>query len=189
MLDTAFLLDAIPARYKTLGLSPLETYFAAAHGYQGPAGDVKALPMKKWFNTNYHYIVPELSDDMKFTVSDTNKAVAEFNEAKALGIKTVPGLIGPYTFLHLATYTGEKKACDFAPAITDAYIQHAKSLNAAGAEWISFAEPALVFDVTDDEKKLLVQVQFDSFSAHACAVASPFDFSPDPFIFGYNFFN
>ena len=158
MLDTAFLLGAVPERYKALGLSPLETYFAAAHGYQGGAGDVKALPMKKWFNTNYHYIVPELSDDMNITVSEDNKALSEFNEAKSLGIKTVPSVIGPYTFLHLATYTGEKKAEDFAEDFVNAYVQLAKCLSAAGAEWISFAEPALVFDVTDDEKSLLVSI-------------------------------
>ena len=158
MLDTVFLLGAVPERYKALGLSPLETYFAAAHGYQGGAGDVKALPMKKWFNTNYHYIVPELSDDMNITVSEDNKALSEFNEAKSLGIKTVPSVIGPYTFLHLATYTGEKKAEDFAEDFVNAYVQLAKCLSAAGAEWISFAEPALVFDVTDDEKSLFVSI-------------------------------
>ena len=161
MLDTAFLLGAVPARYKTLGLSQLETYFAAAHGYQGEAGDVKALPMKKWFNTNYHYIVPELSDDMVFDVSGTNKAVAEFKEAKALGFQTVPTLIGPYTFLHLATYTGTKKARDFAESIIAAYIELSKSISAAGAEWISLAEPALVFDVSAEEKNLFVSIYKD----------------------------
>jgi len=158
MLDTAFLLGAVPERYKALGLSPLETYFAATHGYQGGAGDVKALPMKKWFNTNYHYIVPELADDMNIKVSEDNKALSEFNEAKSLGIKTVPSVIGPYTFLHLATYTGEKKAEDFAEVFVNAYVQLAKCLSAAGAEWISFAEPALVFDVTDEEKSLFVSI-------------------------------
>jgi len=158
MLDTAFLLGAVPARYKTLGLSQLETYFAAAHGYQGEAGDVKALPMKKWFNTNYHYIVPELSDDMTLEVSAHNKALAEFNEAKSLGIQTVPTLIGPYTFLHLATYTGTKKSQDFAKSIVAAFVELSKSLSAAGAEWISLAEPALVFDVTTEEKDLFVSI-------------------------------
>ena len=158
MLDTAFLLGAVPARYKTLGLSQLETYFAAAHGYQGEAGDVKALPMKKWFNTNYHYIVPELSDDMVLEVSAQNKALSEFNEAKSLGIQTVPTVIGPYTFLHLATYTGTKKARDFAESIISAYIELSKSISAAGAEWISLAEPALVFDVSEEEKDLFVSI-------------------------------
>lgn len=158
MLDTAFLLGAIPARYKALGLSPLETYFAAAHGYQGKAGDVKALPMKKWFNTNYHYIVPELSDDTKLAISSQNKALSEFKEAKALGIQTVPTLIGPYTFLHLATYTGSKKATNFARTAIDAYLELSKSLSAAGAEWISLAEPALVFDISSKEKDLFISI-------------------------------
>lgn len=158
MLDTAFLLGALPARYKALGLSPLETYFAAAHGYQGKSGDVKALPMKKWFNTNYHYIVPELSDDMKLAVSTLNKALSEFKEAKSLGIQTIPSLIGPYTFLHLATYTGSKKALDFAGSAAAAYLELAKSLSDAGAEWISLAEPALVFDISSKEKDLFISI-------------------------------
>ena len=158
MLDTAFLLGAFPARYKALKLSPLETYFAAAHGYQGGAGDVKALPMKKWFNTNYHYIVPELADDTEIKLQQNNKVLAEYNEAKALGIQTLPSVIGPYTFLHLATYTGTKKADDFAAAVVQAFVELAKALSDAGAEGLSLAEPALVFDVSAEEKKLFVSV-------------------------------
>lgn len=158
MLDTAFLLEAVPARYKTLKLSSLETYFAAAHGYQGSAGDVKALPMKKWFNTNYHYIVPELSDDTEIKLQQNNKVIAEYNEAKKLGIQTVPTVIGPYTFLHLATYTGGKKAHDFAEKAVEAFSKLANELAADGAEWISFAEPALVFDLSEENKKLFVSI-------------------------------
>lgn len=158
MLDTAFLLEAVPARYKTLKLSSLETYFAAAHGYQGSAGDVKALPMKKWFNTNYHYIVPELSDDTEIKLQQNNKVIAEYNEAKKLGIQTVPTVIGPYTFLHLATYTGGKKARDFAEKAVEAFSILANELAADGAEWISFAEPALVFDLSEEDKKLFVSI-------------------------------
>ena len=158
MLDTAFLLEAVPARYKTLKLSSLETYFAAAHGYQGSAGDVKALPMKKWFNTNYHYIVPELSDDTEIKLQQNNKVIAEYNEAKKLGIQTVPTVIGPYTFLHLATYTGGKKARDFAEKTVEAFSKLANELAADGAEWISFAEPALVFDLSEEDKKLFVSI-------------------------------
>lgn len=158
MLDTAFLLEAVPARYKTLKLSSLETYFAAAHGYQGKAGDVKALPMKKWFNTNYHYIVPELADDTEIKLQQNNKVIAEYNEAKKLGIQTVPTVIGPYTFLHLATYTGGKKARDFAEKAVEAFSILANELAADGAEWISFAEPALVFDLFEEDKKLFVSI-------------------------------
>jgi len=158
MLDTAFLLNAIPSRYAQLELSSLEKYFAAAHGYQGKAGDVKALPMKKWFNTNYHYLVPELADDTEIKLQQNNKVLSEYKEAKVSGIQTVPTVIGPYTFLHLATYTGAKKAGDFAEAVVEAFSQLTKELSDAGAEWISFAEPALVFDVTEEEKKLFVSI-------------------------------
>ena len=64
MLDTAVLFGIVPKRYKELQLSELDIYFAMARGYQGDSGDVKALAMKKWFNTNYHYIVPEVEDEM-----------------------------------------------------------------------------------------------------------------------------
>ena len=63
VLDTAVLLGIVPKRYRELNVSKLDTYFAMARGYQGESGDVKALAMKKWFNTNYHYIVPEIEDD------------------------------------------------------------------------------------------------------------------------------
>lgn len=158
MLDTAFLLGAVPERYTKLALSPLEKYFAAAHGYQGAAGDVKALPMKKWFNTNYHYIVPEISDSTVLGLASDNKVLSEYKEAKTAGIQTVPTVIGAYTFLHLATYTGAKKSADFADAAVNAFVELAKSLSDAGAEWISFAEPALVFDLTDTDKKLFVSI-------------------------------
>ena len=164
MLDTAFLLNAIPSRYNKLELSSLEKYFAAAHGYQGNAGDVKALPMKKWFNTNYHYIVPELSDDMKLTLNEQNKVISEYIEAKSLGINTVPTVIGAYTFLHLAVYTGEKKANDFVEEAIEAFTKLAASLSAKGAEWISFAEPALVFDVNENERNLFVKIYKDLIS-------------------------
>lgn len=157
MLDTAFLFGIVPERYKKLELSDLEKYFAAAHGYQGEKGDVKALPMKKWFNTNYHYIVPEIDDASEFKVNDS-KPVQEYNEAKAAGIQTVPTLIGAYTFLRLARYNGQKKAKDFALSAIAAYAKVAELLAAAGAEWISFAEPALVFDVTAEEKELFKSI-------------------------------
>ena len=157
VLDTAFLFGIVPERYKKLGLSALETYFAAAHGYQGEKGDVKALPMKKWFNTNYHYIVPEIDDASEFQVNDS-KPVQEYNEAKAAGIQTVPTLIGAYTFLRLARYNGQRKAKDFVASAVAAYAKVAELLAAAGAEWISFAEPALVFDVTVEEKEFFKSI-------------------------------
>lgn len=154
VLDTAFLLNAVPERYASLGLSFLDTYFAAAHGYQGKSGDVKALPMKKWFNTNYHYIVPELSDNTKISLANEKKPAEEYLEAKKLGIQTVPAITGPYTFLHLATYTGSKRAEDFVEDTVSALALLCTELSASGAEWVSFSEPALVLDVSKEEKEL-----------------------------------
>ena len=158
VLDAAFTFGIVPQRYNALNLSELDTYFAAAHGYQGEKGDVKALPMKKWFNTNYHYIVPEISDGDSFALKKDNSPVKAYKEAEALGIKTIPTVIGPYTFLRLATYTGKKSAANFAEEAAKAYGELAKQLSALGAEYISFAEPALVFDVSDEEKKLFTTI-------------------------------
>ena len=102
MLDTAILLNVIPQRYQRLAFeNPEETLFAMGRGYQGEKGDVTALPMKKWFTTNYHYLVPEVDEVTDIKLNST-KPFDEFNEAKALGITTKPVLIGPYTFLKLA---------------------------------------------------------------------------------------
>ena len=102
MLDTAILLNVIPQRYQRLAFdNPEETLFAMGRGYQGDKGDVTALPMKKWFTTNYHYLVPEVDEATDIKLNST-KPFDEFNEAKALGITTKPVLIGPYTFLKLA---------------------------------------------------------------------------------------
>ena len=98
VLDMAFLLNAVPERYTSLGLSKLDTYFAAARGYQGEKGDVKALAMKKWFNTNYHYMVPEIDDSTEIKLAGT-KPFELFSEALERGVKTKPVIIGAYTFL------------------------------------------------------------------------------------------
>ena len=152
MLDTAVMLGAVPERYKALGLNALDTYFAMAHGYQGTKGDVKALPMKKWFNTNYHYIVPELDGVSKIKL-DAEKVLDEFAEAKNIGVQTVPAVIGPYTFLKFATYADEKKREDYKSAVAAAYKDLLAQVHASGAEWISIAEPALVFDTDSESAK------------------------------------
>lgn len=145
-LDTAVLLEIVPERYRRLGLSPLDTYFAMARGYQGESGDVKALAMKKWFNTNYHYIVPEVEDDMTIALSG-DKLITEYEEAKTLGIETKPVVIGPYTMLKLCRYTGDKKVVDFVDAFVNAYKQIVKTCEEHGAGWLQIEEPALVRDM------------------------------------------
>lgn len=160
MLDTAVLLNAVPKRYRELGLSELDTYFAMARGYQGEHGDVKAFAMKKWFNTNYHYMVPEIGDDTEIKLSG-NKPFALFTEALENGVKTKPVIIGAYTFLKLAKYTGKKTAADFAKSAIYAYGNILKKLSELGAEWVQLDEPCLVTDMTDEDKSLFVQLYKD----------------------------
>lgn len=157
MLDTAVLLNVIPERYRNLGLSDDDTYFAMARGYQGEHGDVKAFAMKKWFNTNYHYMVPEIDDNTEIKLSGS-KPFALFDEALKNNIKTKPVITGAYTFLKLARYTGNKKYSDFVSDITKAYIDILKKFSGTEAEWIQFDEPCLVMDMTDEDKALFTQL-------------------------------
>ena len=153
VLDTAFMLNAVPARYTELGLSELDTYFAAARGYQGTKGDVKALAMKKWFNTNYHYMVPEVDDETEIRLVG-KKPTDLFREALEKGIRTKPVIIGAYTFLKLARYKGEKTAADFIDQTAAAYSELLDRFNGLGADWIQFDEPSLVMDMTSDDVKI-----------------------------------
>ena len=156
-LDTAVLLNIIPKRYNELELSGLDTYFAMARGYQGASGDVKALAMKKWFNTNYHYIVPEVEDDTVIQLSG-NKLVDEYAEAKALGIETKPVVIGAYTMLRLCRFTGKKPALDYVEDIISAYQNLVKKCEENQIAWVQFDEPALVWDMEESDIALFHKI-------------------------------
>ena len=156
-LDTAVLFNIIPARYKELNLSDLDTYFAMARGYQGAHGDVRALAMKKWFNTNYHYMVPEIEDDTEIKLTGT-KLFDQFNESLSLGIQTKPVIAGPFTLLKLIRYTGEKQLTDFVEPIIQAYSDLLKKAQETKISWIQFDEPYFVYDLTDDDIKLVQQI-------------------------------
>ena len=157
MLDTVVLLNAIPNKYKELKLNALETYFAMARGYQGENGDVKALSMKKWFNTNYHYIVPELYDYTKIKL-DGEKPFLEYLEAKEIGIKTKPVIMGGFTFLKLAKYQGKKKINDYVDDIVDSYVDILNKFNEIGVELVQIDEPILVTDLTKGEIRLFISI-------------------------------
>ena len=157
VLDTAVLLGIVPKRYQELNLSALDTYFAMARGYQGESGDVKALAMKKWFNTNYHYIVPEAEDDTKIALVG-EKLWEEYEEAKALGIETKPVLTGPYTLLKLCRYTGSKTADDFTDAVIAAYQQVLEKCAAHRIMWLQLDEPALVRDLSKEDIALFHKI-------------------------------
>ena len=156
-LDTAALLGIIPKRYLDLNLSELDTYLAMARGYQGNSGDVKALAMKKWFNTNYHYIVPEVEDDTVIGLTG-NKLWKEYEEARALGIETKPVVTGAYTMLKLCRYTGEKTAQDYVDSIVDAYKALVNRCEENQIAWLQFDEPALVQDMTKEDIALFRRI-------------------------------
>jgi 5-methyltetrahydropteroyltriglutamate--homocysteine methyltransferase len=157
VLDTAFLFNVIPQRYKDLGLSELETYFALARGYQGEKGNVKALAMKKWFNTNYHYLVPEIDDDTNIALTGS-KPLDEFIEAKELGVDTKVALVGPFTFLKLAKFTGSKKISDVYSVLTAEYIKLVSLLASSGAKIVEFDEPYLVRDLSSEDIDLFKEI-------------------------------
>ena len=164
VLDLTVLLNALPENYRQLDLSECDTYFAAARGYQGVAGDAKALAMKKWFNTNYHYLVPELSDNTEIKLVG-DKPFVEYEEAKAIGVLTKPVLIGGFTFLKLAKYKGSKTINDFADQVADAYIAILDRFNEQGVEWVQFDEPSLVTDLTQEDVALFTAL-YEKVLAH-----------------------
>ncbi|MCH4169048.1 MAG: 5-methyltetrahydropteroyltriglutamate--homocysteine S-methyltransferase [Streptococcaceae bacterium] len=163
-LDTAVSLNIVPQRYRELPISNLERYFALARGYQGEYGDVKALSMKKWFNTNYHYMVPEFEDTTEIKVN-LEKLLAEYREAKALGIVTKPVLVGPYTLLKLIKFTGKKQLADIKVKIAESYSEIINQIEAEGISWLQFDEPALVFDLDEKDIQLFAELYQPIFKA------------------------
>ncbi|WP_019061872.1 5-methyltetrahydropteroyltriglutamate--homocysteine S-methyltransferase [Streptomyces prunicolor] len=151
VLDTTVMVGAIPERHRTaVELDALDGYFAMARGTQ----DVAPLEMTKWFDTNYHYLVPELGPDTIFT-SNSTKQVTELKEALALGLTARPVLVGPVTYLLLAKPAPGVSA-DFDPLtlldrLLPVYAEVLADLRAAGAEWVQLDEPALVQDRTPAE--------------------------------------
>lgn len=157
LLDSAALFNIIPSRYKELNLSDLDTYFAMARGYQGDYGDVRALAMKKWFNTNYHYMVPEIEDDTEIKLTGT-KLFDEFHEALHLGILTKPVITGPFTLLKLIRYTGQKQLPDFVEPMIHAYEDLISKAQGTEISWIQFDEPYLVHDLSSDDIALFKKI-------------------------------
>ena len=163
VLDTCVMVGAIPKGYGWKGGPvPLSTYFAMARGAQGNADDaacghshhghgashgVPALEMTKWFDTNYHYMVPELARDQTFSLA-SRKPIEEYLEAKALGYQTRPVLVGPVTFLKLAKCkdTGFNML-SLLDRLLPVYIEVLRELAKAGAEWVQIDEPCLVLDL------------------------------------------
>ncbi len=183
VLDTAVMLGAVPARHlaavpdASTPAGRLDRYFAMARG----TADAPPLEMTKWFDTNYHYLVPELGPDTAFTL-DATKAVAEFGEARDAGVITRPVLLGPVSFLLLAKADPDQPA-GFDPLtlldrVLPLYGELLQTLHRAGAQWVQLDEPALV---TDQPPAVLEEVRraYDLLSARPgrpkILVASYFD--------------
>ena len=144
VFDAAQLLGAVPDRYRRD--TPEDTAFAAGRGGDGLA----PLRMTKWFDTNYHFLVPEIGADTEFR-PDPTKPLAEVEQARALGVETRPVLLGPVTFLLLAEAPDGCRPLDRLAGVLDAYGQVLAALAAAGVAWVQLDEPALVADRTADE--------------------------------------
>ncbi|WGH27743.1 MAG: 5-methyltetrahydropteroyltriglutamate--homocysteine S-methyltransferase [Candidatus Bostrichicola ureolyticus] len=160
VLDMSFLLGVIPERYDPLwnaSKNNIDLYFAMARGYQKDNLDITAMEMTKWFDTNYHYIVPEFIYNQKFEIFCT-KIFDEFTEAKQnLSKEPKPVLIGPISYLLL----GKEKESNFnridlIKNLIPIYIEILLKLKNAGAKWIQLDEPFLIFDLSEKEKKAFI---------------------------------
>lgn len=181
ILDLSCMLGCVPRRYCwTGGEVDLDTYFAMARGRQSGHEDVTALEMSKWFDTNYHYLVPEFEAQQSFTLSST-KIFDEYAQAKALGIETRPVLVGPLTYVTIGKKRAGAEYCrsTLIPKLVPVYIEILKKLRDMGARWVQLDEPALVLDLREPyrqacgaayeqiaaavpELKILVATYFDS---------------------------
>ena len=148
VLDMTLTLGAVPPRYaKLAGGAALELYFAMARGYQKDGLDIIALEMTKWFDTNYHYLVPEFQREQRFSLNWL-KAAEEFGEARALGINAKPVLLGPVSYLLL----GKEKEAGFhrielIDRLLPVYIELLQTLREAGADYVQIDEPFLALDL------------------------------------------
>ncbi|MHA4807391.1 5-methyltetrahydropteroyltriglutamate--homocysteine S-methyltransferase [Flavitalea flava] len=161
VLDTSLMVGAIPERYHTLmekkQLTDIDLLFAMARGYQKDGFDITAMEMTKWFDTNYHYIVPEFTANQTFT-SFSNKVIHEFNEGKREGFNVKPVLLGPVSYLLL----GKEKEPGFhrlelMKNLLPVYLEVLKKLDDSKAHYIQFDEPCLALDLTKAELDVVVK--------------------------------
>jgi 5-methyltetrahydropteroyltriglutamate--homocysteine methyltransferase len=182
VLDMSLMVGAIPERYHNVILKgkneELDLYFAMARGYQKEGHDITAMEMTKWFDTNYHYIVPEFHKGQTFKLFST-KAIDEFYEAKQLGIITKPVLIGPVSYLLLGKEKEEGfHRIDLIKNLLPVYIEIIKKLEKLNVQWIQFDEPFLALDLTEKERKTFTYVYSElrrEFPSLKTIVATYFD--------------
>lgn len=157
VLDMSLTVSAIPERYHDVIINKnnteIDLYFAMARGYQKEGLDITAMEMTKWFDTNYHYIVPEFHKDQVFKLFST-KVIDEFYEAKQLGIETKPVLIGPVSYLMLGKEKEEGfDRIDLIRNLLPVYVEILRKLDKLHVQWIQFDEPFLALDISEKESK------------------------------------
>ena len=161
VLDMTLMLNAIPERFKPLSsiLSGIEFYFSLARGFQKDNYDVTAMEMTKWFDTNYHYIVPEFTHNQTFELVWT-KIFDEFLEAKSLGIEAKPVLLGAVTYLLLGKEKGLKsfRRIDLIDRLLPVYLEILRRLVSLGATWVQIDEPCLVMDLSQEQLDIIKNV-------------------------------
>jgi 5-methyltetrahydropteroyltriglutamate--homocysteine methyltransferase len=177
VLDTTAMVGAIPAIYHAkVGSNDLGTYFAMARGTQAEAGEegcghwhhdhghsgVPALEMTKWFDTNYHFMVPQFARGQTFTLSST-KPIDEYAEAKALGYETRPVLVGPVTYLLLGKMADDRDPLSLLPGLLPVYVEVLRRLAWAGATSVQIDEPCLVLDIGAQTRTAL-QAAYSTFA-------------------------
>ena len=157
VLDTACMLGAVPPGYGwTGGPVALPTYFALARGSRGTGAEqaagiglsLPALEMTKWFDTNYHYLVPRLQAGQRFELT-TNRPLTQYREAAATGTRTRPVVLGPVTFLRLAKTIDGSDPLDLLPAVLPVYAQVLRELAEEGCAWVQMDEPCLSLDLPE----------------------------------------
>lgn len=157
VLDMSLVVGAIPTRYHEVALkknnSELDLYFAMARGYQKDGLDITAMEMTKWFDTNYHYIVPEFYKNQQFKLT-SDKIFNEFAGAKQVGINAKPVIIGLVSYLLLGKEKEEGfDKLDLAHHLLPVYVEILSKLQSQGAEWIQFDEPFLALDINEKAKE------------------------------------
>ncbi|MGR9072279.1 MAG: 5-methyltetrahydropteroyltriglutamate--homocysteine S-methyltransferase [Gammaproteobacteria bacterium] len=147
VLDASVMLGAVPGRFGSAdGASNLDTYFRMARGQAPDGRPYRALEMTKWFDTNYHFLVPELSRNQTFSLSG-EKIFDETRELQDMGYNPKPVLLGPLTWLWLAKTTEEFKKLDLLESLLPVYGEILQRLAGQGVEWIQIDEPILVLDL------------------------------------------
>jgi 5-methyltetrahydropteroyltriglutamate--homocysteine methyltransferase len=154
VLDTTFVVGGIPQRYAQLqNATDFDLYFAMARGTQQGDINLPAMEMTKWFDTNYHYIVPEIDKDQDFHVRST-KVIDEFIEAKDVGVHIRPVLLGPVSYLLLSKATSpESSPLEALPKLISVYVEVLRRLVTAGADWVQIDDPCLVLDLNPTARK------------------------------------